>query len=260
MPLWLRVSLRQVRPTLSPAPSRRGRSLQFGKGDEVEKLPFTSFDFWGYLAAGFLLLCAVDAAAGTQLLARPNWTVIEGIFAASVAYVTGHVVAGLSSLLIERGLVGKVLGWPSANLFGQSKASGFPKWLLGFYFGTLPAETQKAVLDKATPAGVSAPGEALFWLAFAKARGSDRTMGRLNDFLNQYSFCRNVATVAFIDAAILNWSYLQPKAPESHIWWSRIAFFIGVALLLRYLKFLRHYSLELFTAYAHAEEPKAKAP
>jgi hypothetical protein len=124
----------------------------------------------------------------------------------------------------------------------------------------LPAETQKAVLDKATRSGVSAPGEALFWLAFAKARGSERTMGRLNDFLNQYSFCRNVAMVAFIDAAILNWSYLQPKGPDSHIWWARVAFFIGAALLLRYLKFLRHYSLELFTSFAHAEEATPKMP
>lgn len=225
----------------------------------MEKLPFTSFDFWGYLAAGFLLLCAVDAAAAFGVLARKEWTFVEGILAISVAYVVGHVIASISSFVLERVLVGKVLGWPNANLFGRSNAPGWLKQLLGFYYGALPAETQKAVLDKAVQSGVSAPGEALFWLAFAKARSSDRTMGRLNDFLNQYSFCRNVAMVAFIDAAILYWSYLQPKGPEAHIWWTRLALFIGLVLLLRYLKFLRHYSLELLTAFAHGDEAKPSA-
>ena len=31
-------------------------------------------------------------------------------------------------------------------------------------------------------------------------------------------------------------------------------------MLLRYLKFLRHYSLELFTSFAHGEEAKPKVP
>lgn len=66
----------------------------------MEKLPFTSFDFWGYLASGFLLLCAIDSAAALGLLARKDWTVVEGIFAVSMAYVVGHVIAGLASLIL----------------------------------------------------------------------------------------------------------------------------------------------------------------
>ncbi|MFZ5542889.1 MAG: hypothetical protein ACOZJZ_04975, partial [Pseudomonadota bacterium] len=87
---------------------------------------------------------------------------------------------------LERGLVGQVLGWPSAALFGASRAPAWLQKAIGFYYDELPYETQKAVFDKATAAGVTGPGEALFWVAFAKARGSDRTMARLADFLNQY--------------------------------------------------------------------------
>lgn len=224
----------------------------------MEKLPFTSFDFWGYLASGFLLLCAIDSAAGYGLLARKDWSVIEGILAVSMAYVIGHVIAGFSSLILERGLVGKVLGWPSAGLFGASTA---PKWmqkLLSYYYGALPAETQKAILDKASAAGVFGPGEALFWLAFAKAHGSERTMARLGDFLNQYSFCRNVALVSLVDAGVLWWAHWQPTGTPQQLLFARIALVVGVALAARYLKFLRHYSLELFTTFAHAEE-KAKS-
>lgn len=220
----------------------------------MEKLPFTSFDFWGYLASGFLLLCAIDSAAGYGLLARKDWSVVEGILAVSVAYVVGHVIAGLSSLIFERGLVGRVLGWPSAGLFGVSTA---PKWvqkLLSFYYGELPSETQKAILAKASAAGVSRPGEALFWLAFASARGSDRTMARLADFLNQYSFCRNVALVSFVDAGVLWWAHWQSTGTSQQLLFARIALLVGLALAARYLKFLRHYSLELFTTFAHAKE------
>lgn len=223
----------------------------------MEKLPFTSFDFWGYLASGFLLLCAIDSAAGYGLLARNSWTIVEGILAVSVAYVAGHVIAGFSSLILERGLVGKALGWPSAVLFGSNTSFNKAKKTLGFYYSKLPPETQKAVLDKAAANGVSGPGEALFWLAFAKARTSDRTMARLTDFLNQYSFCRNVALVSLVDSAVLYWAHWQPGGTQQQLLFARIALFVGIALVVRYLKFLRHYSLELFTTYAHAEE-KAK--
>ena len=32
-----------------------------------QKIPFTSYDFWACLSAGFMLLFAVDQAAGTPM-------------------------------------------------------------------------------------------------------------------------------------------------------------------------------------------------
>lgn len=87
-----------------------------------QKIPFTSYDFWAYLSAGFLLLIAVDSAAGKSLLMRESWTIVQGIVAVSVAYAVGHLVASLSSLVFERGLVGRLLGYPRNVLFGQPKA------------------------------------------------------------------------------------------------------------------------------------------
>ena len=227
----------------------------------MEKLPFTSFDFWSYLASGFLLLCAIDSAVGYGLLGRKDWNVVEGVLAVSVAYVAGHVIASLSSLFLERGLVGKVLGRPSAGLFGKSKAW---KWvqkffILSYYYEKLPDETRNAILAKAKAAGVSEPGEALFLLAYAKASGSDSTMSRLAEFLNQYSFCRNVALVSLVNAGVLWWAHWQPSGTQQQLLFARIALVVGVVLVLRYLKFLRHYSIELFISFAYAEE-NAKTP
>jgi len=223
-----------------------------------QKVPFTSYDFWAYLSSGFLLLFAVDSAAGTSLLMRETWTVVQGVVAVSLAYAVGQLVASASSLLFEKMLIGKLLGYPRNVLFGHPKAWKWVQRCLPGYFEPLPAATQKAALEKGGKVGVYAPGEALFWPAFNNARETPPVMTRLNDFLNLYGFCRNTALVAFIDAAIFQWSYLQPEAPDEHLLWSRIALCIGIGMTLRYLKFYRHYAIEVFTAFAYSKEPEKK--
>jgi hypothetical protein len=219
-----------------------------------QKIPFTSYDFWAYLSAGFLLLFAIDSTAGTKLLMRDTWTVVQGIVAVSLAYAVGQLVASASSFVFEKILVGKLLGYPRSVLFGQPKAWKWVRRCIPGYFEPLPAATQRAALEMGGKVGVNAPGEALFWPAFNHARGTAPVMARLNDFLNLYGFCRNTALVGFIDAAIFYWSYLQPKAPPEHLLWSRVALIVGIGMTLRYLKFFRHYAVEVFTSFAYSKE------
>lgn len=223
-----------------------------------QKFPFTSYDFWAYLSAGFLLLFAIDSTADTKLLMRDNWTVVQGIVAVSVAYAVGHLVASLSSFVFERGLVGKALGNPRDVLFDRPTAPLWLRGLLGAYFQPLHPETQAAALEKGAKIGVKNSGEALFVAAFAHARQTSSVMARLDNFLNLYGFCRNAALVAFIDAAIFYWSYLQPDGPSEHLLWSRLAVLAGIGMTLRYLKFYRLYAHELFTAYAYGNEKMEK--
>lgn len=223
-----------------------------------QQIPFTSYDFWAYLSAGFLLLFAVDQAAGTYLLMRESWTVIQGVIAVSLAYGAGQLVASASSAVFEKLLVGRLLGLPLNVLFGQPKAWKWVRRIMPGYFEPLPDATQRAALEKGSKVGVSIPGDALFWPAFAHARATPPVMARLNDFLNLYGFCRNAAFVAFMDAAIFYWSYLQPKGPVEHLLWARIAIVVGIGMTLRYLKFYRHYASEVFTAFAYSKEPDPK--
>lgn len=216
-----------------------------------QKIPFTSYDFWAYLSAGFLLLFAVDSVAGMRLMMRDNWTAVQGVVAVSLAYAIGHLAASLSSFVLERGLVGRVLGHPRHVLFGEAKAPGWLQKLLPGYFQPLPAETQAAALTIGATASVTSPGEALFWPAHVYARQNAAVLPRLENFLNQYGFCRNIALVALLDAALWYWSYWQPKGPEEHLLWARLAALIGVGMTLRYLKFYRLYGVEVFTAYAY---------
>jgi len=223
-----------------------------------QKIPFTSYDFWAYLSVGFMLLFAVDQAAGTKLLMRDGWTVVQSVVAVSSAYTVGHLIAGVSSWMFEKVLVGKLLGYPRDVLFGHSKAWPWVRKLLSTYFEALPPETQKAAIEKGGKVGVGKPGEALFWPAHTSGRATPSVAVRMDNFLNLYGFCRNVALVGLVDSAILYWSYLQPKGPDEHLLWARLALLAGVGMTFRYLKFFRHFSVEMFTSYAFSKEPEKK--
>lgn len=218
------------------------------------KIPFTSYDFWAYLSAGFLLLFVVDQIAATGLLARDSWTVVQSVVAISAAYAVGQLVASISSLVFERVLVGKVLGYPRNVLFGHPKAWQWVRALMPGYFGALPDQTKQAALEKGKAVGITGPGEALFWAAYANARSSAVTMGRLDNFLNLYGFCRNTALVAFVDAALLYWSYRWGNGSGEQLYWSWAAVALGIGMTFRYLKFYRHYAVEVFTSFAHSKE------
>ncbi|HSD37909.1 MAG TPA: hypothetical protein VLC92_10405 [Rhodocyclaceae bacterium] len=219
-----------------------------------QKLPFTSYDFWAYLSAGFLLLFAVDYVIGTHLLARDAWTVVQSIGAISCAYAVGQIIGSMSLVAFENILVGKLLGYPRDILFGNTKAGRWARLLLPAYFQTLPLETQRAALERGKKVGINSPGEALFWPAYANARTTPAVMSRLENFLNLYGFCRNVAFVAYVDAALLYWSYRWGGGPSDNLVWACGALFIGAGMTVRYLKFFRCYALEVFTSYAYSQD------
>lgn len=223
-----------------------------------QKIPFTTYDFWAYLSTGLLLLFVVDHVAGIALLNREDWNVVQVLVAFSAAYATGQLVASLSSWLFESVLVGKLLGYPKHTLFGQPKAWKWVQRCLRNYFRPLPVETQKAAIARGRLVGVSTPGEALFWPAFSNAQATPAVAARLDNFLNLYGFARNVALVAFINSAVLYWSYMRPGGAYEDLVFSRIALVFGIGMTLRYLKFFRLYSNEVFTSFAYAGEPWKK--
>ena len=219
-----------------------------------QKIPFTSYDFWAYLSAGFLLLFVIDYVGGTGVFARESWTVIQGIVAVSSAYVVGQLTASLSSLLLERLLVGRLLGYPRMILFGKATAWRVFRALLPMYYQALPRETQEAALNQGKKFGIDKPGEALFWPAYAHARATPAVMSRLENFLNLYGFCRNIAVVGLIDSALLAISHRWYSAPAETMYLAVALLILSLGMILRYLKFYRQFAIEAFTAFAYAED------
>lgn len=219
----------------------------------MDKLPFREYDFWAYLSSGFLLLLAIDYVAGTRFIEKEEWTVIQGTIAVSTAYVVGHLVSSLSANILERFLVGKLLGPPRETLFKHVKAPEVIKRALPGYYEPLPDVTISRVLEKGAAMNVSRPGEELFGPAYSVAKNDSVAMDRMQSFLNQYNFCRNSALVALIDAGLLLVYRKWFDGPEEVVWWATAAGAVGIGLFLRYLKFYRLFAVEVFTTFAYKE-------
>jgi hypothetical protein len=231
----------------------------------LDKLPFSVYDFFGYLAAGFVLLVGLAAA----FVGSDDWQesppTIVGLLLIVIAYAAGHVVANISGYLYEATLVRKGLKTPTVNLF-RTDQPGNIAWLLPGYFKALPEAQRERVLQTAKErTGIDAPSEGLFFHCFGRVKSNEAVMARLNTFLNLYGFCRNmslslllVAIALTIGSAGLGTAHTGRLVPPG---WCIVGCVVGGAgLLYRYLKFFRQYAVEVFTSYADLEATRQGGP
>ncbi len=217
-------------------------------------IPFSVYDFFGYLASGLVVLAAADFAFNKGAYINAPLGLGATLVAVVIMYTTGHIVAAISSFLFEDRLVRRWLGPPEETLFVDNPPNKPLRIFPGFY-RPLPSETRKRVLDKARPTGIENPGRALFLLCWANVMRDSRVADRLNTFLNLYGFARNtslaafIASLALIAGALLNAS-AGPAFIVPRLGWGAAALFAAVALLYRYLKFFRHYTLQVFVGYS----------
>jgi hypothetical protein len=156
----------------------------------------------------------------------------------AVAYVVGHLLAGLASAILERRFVGKYLGRPSVLLLGTARG---PRWFRSLYpefYEALPQATIDKILSKARIQGISESGEALFWLAYDHARKRKARASRVGTFLNLYGLCHNLSMTAIIVSLMLVVSGWHRE--NSQDYWRAVAnAILGDGMFLRYLKFYR---------------------
>lgn len=214
-------------------------------------LPFTVYDFFGYLATGFVLLFAADYAFEFDWLHRENLPPGVIVFSTIAAYTIGHVVAQLSSYLLEHKVVRALIRSPEETLF-TSEPRGWQAYVFPSFMKPFPVTTQQRVLKKAKAAGIEEPSRALFFHCHAIVKGDKTTLERLNTFLNIYGFCRNVSLASFLAGVFLVvaalWIHTGDRGPK--LLWGGIAFATAIALFYRYLKFFKHFTEEVFRTYA----------
>ncbi len=227
----------------------------------MEKLPFSLYDFFGYLAAGALLLSAVDLGFFEARHVDEDPSLTGAILGVLAAYIAGHLVAGISSAALERGLVARVLGGSAHALL--TPVGGWRRRVFPGYLEPLPAAARQRLGDRVqADVGAELTGEALFWHCYPIARERATTAARLATFLNLYGFCRNVATAAALAALALAAAAAFSNPPAGLGWWIAAAVVVCVGMTYRYLKFLRLYGLEVLTGYlaALAAVPSDPAP
>lgn len=78
-------------------------------------------------------------------------------------------------------------------------------------------------------------------------------------FLNLYGFSRNISMTALLAVPILIAGMISTGFEKHKLYWIIIALAIFVGMFYRYLKFFKHYTEEVFRAYAEAPEPTQQA-
>ncbi|HEV2671458.1 MAG TPA: hypothetical protein VGU74_10210, partial [Gemmatimonadales bacterium] len=88
----------------------------------MNRIPFSVYDFFGYLSTGFLILVAVAYSTGRigQLHEPPG--VVMGFFWLIAAYVVGHIIAHIASGLLEQKFLRGFLGSPEDHLLLPKKS------------------------------------------------------------------------------------------------------------------------------------------
>jgi hypothetical protein len=218
----------------------------------IDKIPFGLYDFFGYLASGLLIVVGMELVFGFPPILGRDLTVIETAILILGGYVAGQAVATPAKLILEDGLVDKLLRRPSVNLF-REKRPRIGRFLFPGYFQQLPEQTRKKILDRAGNEGVTGTGEDLFLLVrySADIRDNQAIMDRLSRFLANYGFARNLSfTSLIVGIAILARPLVVEHPDPEQVKYGIVALVAGVLLVYRYLKFFRQYSYEMFNAYA----------
>lgn len=228
----------------------------------MNRIPFTLYDFFGCLSAGFVLLAAGDYAFDRRWLLNDQLGLIAGVFWTIAAYITGHIVANIAGWALEAKFVRDVLHAPVETLFLTNKPRGWRRLFPGYY-EALPRKTQGRILNKANQlAGITESGQALFFHCFAVVQKDQITRERLETFLYLYGFCRNVCMALLFGTVLLVLGVISDSWRESgvgqHIWWTiPAALLAALGMLYRYLKFFRDYMVEVLRSYAESGEQTA---
>jgi len=221
----------------------------------VDKTPFSPYDFFGYLASGFLLVLVVDFVTHAGWLVHgATPTVLAMAFWTAAAYVVGQILATPSAWLLESVFVGRVLGRPEKILLGARAAR--LTWLFPGYAAPLPTAIKARVVRKAED--LASDPEALFLHAAAQARNQPGAAARMGTFLNLYGFCRNVSFTLVLSAALLVGTAIVTGDPQAR-WMAAVAAVGSIGMFYRYLKFLRLHGAELLLAFESAPVPAAPA-
>ena len=223
------------------------------------KIPFSVYDFFAFLATGFIVLCAVDYAFDLGWLQKKDLPPGILVFIILGAYILGHLVANLSSYFLEHRFLRGILMSPEHTLFEETK--GFWSRVFPIFYRTFPPETKKRVFARAKTAGISQPGRGLFFHCHSIVKRDKCTADRLRNFLNAYGFCRNASMASIISAAILLYAGLREWDRDldstaginfDKLTWAAVAIVVAIGLFYRYLKFFKHYTEEVFRDYAES--------
>ncbi|HEX7255164.1 MAG TPA: hypothetical protein VF236_04490 [Gaiellaceae bacterium] len=229
----------------------------------MPSIPFTAYDIFAYLTSGFVVIAAGDFAfPGSWILDR-ELTVVQVFVWIGVAYIVGHVVAGLSAPAFQELLVEGKLGKREQALWGGAKwkkqTRSRLKWLFPGYFDPLPEDIKARVESKARKESIAPDRDGLFLYCDAQMRQKPEVAPVLGNFLNIYAFARNACLAALVAAVLLVVGAIFHRSDwETKAWLAAAAVVVAIFLFYRYVKFFRLYARDVFLFYSTADSPTSQ--
>lgn len=207
-------------------------------------IPFSLYDFFGYLVAGVMCLVAADHMLDLGWLSTDTPPLQLQAFWLILAYVTGHVNAHWASWFLEK-RVARRLGPPSKTLFDRQSEHRFFK----HYRSPLSEGTAEATLDKyERMTGSRKPGEDMFLFCYHHVKEQcPQAAARLNTFVSLYGFARNLSFATLVLAASFA---IAAARGLTHSWvLTGVSLLAAITFFYRYLKFYRMFSVEVFASF-----------
>jgi hypothetical protein len=217
-------------------------------------IPFVGYDFFGYLSCGLVVV------GGLQLLTGfpPVFGADLGAFGTAAAilavYVAGQMAATPAKAIFEDVLVHRILRPPSEVLFynvARVRQRPVRRLLFRGYHRALPTAIGQRVRERAASEGIRDMGESLFLhVCYSnRIRADERTMKKLETFVAQFGFARNLAfTCIVFGLALLVKARITHELDAAYYGASGVV--VGGLLVFRFLMFYRQYSFEMFNRYA----------
>ena len=216
----------------------------------MEKIPFDPYDFFGYLASGLLVVLGMEFAIGFPHVVGQELKPFDIIALVFGMYIAGQIIATPAKAILEDGVVDKLLGRPTENLF-RSKRPWLRRILFPGFYKPLPKTIQHRIVTRVRAENGSTSGEGLFLHVHyhPEIRSDEKIVAKLQAFLNKYGFSRNLAFASLLagGATLIRSAVWNDPRIAPYGW---TAVIVGVLLFYRYLKFLRQYSYELFNTYS----------
>ena len=229
--------------------------------------PFTDYDFYAYLTAGMIVLFSLDYGIndGTIML-RESWPFIQIVFVIAMAYVVGHLVAGLASVILEQWVIHRLLRSPVAVMMGLGKPRFCETIIRHFFVGRYyepQSENMRSIIFESVAKALGREQEDIdnpedvFQVAFPVARAVPDCAKRMDEFLRLYGFARNVALSGVVGAAAM--IYRATAAGEDTLyWWAGVIVVLSISMFGRFLKFYAAYGAEVLRTYASSIKERSK--
>jgi len=218
----------------------------------MKEWPFDPYDFFGYLAAGLVVIAGLDILFGVPSVLGRDLKPLDLTLVVLAAYVAGQLMATPAKWLLEDLVVHGLLNPPSVHLVRNPVKRSPVLFLFWEYFSPLPTTVRSRIVAKSRSEGLEAlEGEPLFvHIRFRDyVRADSVLMARLGTFLGKYGFCRNLSFVAILfSVCVLIGTPFNVGGSTTR--YALIAGVAGLLLFFRFIKFYRQYAYELFNAYA----------